>query len=132
VKQLIRISLFLLTLAVLMSACGKVTTGIQGKVVLANCTGSQIATDCTAQSTYSASLILYNENLVKLKTYRTKGDGTFLIGLKPGTYYVHPEPEAQGQFPMAADFKVVVTEGKLTDLTIYYDTGERPLSTPAP
>ena len=33
---------------------------------------------------------------------------------------------------MAADFKVVVTEGKLTDLTIYYDTGERPGPAPTP
>ena len=120
-----KLLLVLFSLVVFLSACAKPTTGIQGKVVLANCTGQQIATDCTAQSVYAASLAVYNDKLVKLKTYRTRGDGTFLIGLKPGTYYVSPQPETKGKFPMAADFKVVVTEGKLTDLTIYYDSGVR-------
>jgi len=129
-KPFIRVALALFALAFLLSACGKVTTGIQGKVVLAMCTGDQVATDCTAQSTYAASLTLYNDKVEKIKAYRTKGDGTFLIALKPGTYYVHPEAEAPGQFPMAADFKVVVTKGKLTDLTIYYDTGERAIPIP--
>ena len=129
-KFLIKFGLFLFSFAFLLAACGKVDTGIQGKVVLAKCTGSQIATDCTAQSTYAASLTIYDDKFVKIKIYKTKGDGTFLIGLKAGTYYVRPEPQTQGKFPMAADFKVVVTEGKLTDLTIYYDTGER--QNPAP
>ena len=124
-KSFIRIALTLFAFTFLLSACGKVTTGIQGKVVLAKCTGDQIATNCTAQSTYAASLTLFNDKVEKIKTYRTKGDGTFLIALKPGTYFVHPEPATQGQFPLAADFKVVVTKGKVTDLTIYYDTGER-------
>ncbi len=131
-KVLARFAFLLFSLAFLLAACGKVTTGIQGKVVLATCTGVKIATDCTAQSTFEGNITIFNENLEKLKTYRTQGDGTFVIGLKPGTYYVHPEPPVQGQFPMAADFKVVVTQGKLTELTIYYDTGVRENSTPSP
>lgn len=114
-----------LALVLVLSACGKPSTGIQGKVVLANCTGSQVATNCTALSIYSASLTIYNDKLESLKTYKTRGDGTFAIALKPGTYYVHPLPAEPGKFPMAADFKVVVTKDKLTDLTIYYDTGLR-------
>ncbi len=127
-----KFALLFCVLPLLLAACRKVTTGIEGKVVLAKCTGEQIATDCTAQSIFEASLTIYNQNLQELKTYRTKGDGTFVIGLKPGTYYVHPVPPTQGQFPMAADFKVVVSQGKLTDLTIYYDTGQRAIPTPAP
>jgi hypothetical protein len=124
-KLLIKSGLVILALALLLSACETPTTGIQGKVVLAKCTGEQVATDCTAISTYAASLTLYNDKLNKLKTYKTKGDGTFEVALKPGTYYIHPEPAEPGKFPIAADFKVVVTKDKMTNLTIYYDTGLR-------
>jgi hypothetical protein len=127
-----KIILVVFSAVFLLSACGKPATGIQGKVVLARCTGEKVATDCTAESVYSASLTLYNDKLEKLKTYKTRGDGTFVIGLKPGTYYVHPQPQTAGQFPMAADFKVVVTQGQLTDLTIYYDTGQRESPAPTP
>jgi len=120
-----KLAVVFFALVILLSACGNPSTGIQGKVVLGNCTGEQIATDCTGGSVFSASITIYNDKLVKLKTYRTKGDGSFLIALKPGTFYIHPEPPTAGKFPMAADFKVVVTKGKLTDLTIYYDTGVR-------
>ncbi len=128
--------LALLALVFLLSACAKPTTGIKGKVVLAKCTGQEIATDCTAISIYSATLIVYDEKLVKLKMVKTKGDGTFLVTLKPGTYYVSPQPAIQGKFPMASDFKVLVLEGKMADLTVYYDTGFRegpaPTSIPTP
>ena len=65
-----KISLVLLSLIFCLSGCAKPTTGIQGKVVLANCTGTSVATDCTAQSVYAATLAIYNDKLVKLKTYR--------------------------------------------------------------
>jgi hypothetical protein len=118
-----RISISLFFAVCLLSACGKIDTGIKGKMVLAKCTGTDIATDCVAQSIYASSLTIYDENITKIKTVKSNGDGTFLIALKPGTYFIHPENS--GKFPMAADFKVVVTKGKLDELTIYYDTGLR-------
>jgi hypothetical protein len=124
-KYIAKFILVILALALFLSSCETPTTGIKGKVVLAKCTGSQVATKCTALSIYSASLTLYNDKLERLKTYKTHGDGSFSISLKAGTYYVHPEPAEPGKFPMAADFKVVVTKDKMTDLTIYYDTGVR-------
>ena len=122
-KPLARIAAFLFLFAFLLAACGKVDTGIQGKILLASCAGTEIATDCVGQATYSSSLTIYDQDLTKIKNVKTSGDGTFVIALKPGTYFVHPENN--GKFPMAADFKVVVTKGKLTELTIYYDTGLR-------
>ncbi len=126
-----KVALSVLVMLLFLSACRKVNSGIQGKVVLAYCTGADIATDCTPRSTYAASLTIYNDKMVVLGTYKTKGDGTFLIPLKPGTYYVHPEPEVRGSFPMASDFKVVVDQGKIPEMTIYYDMGQRPVPTPS-
>jgi hypothetical protein len=122
-KPLNRNAIFLFLFVILLTACGKVDTGIQGKVMLARCTGTQTATDCVGQATYTASLTIYDENLKKIKTVKANGDGTFLIALKPGTYFIHPENS--GKFPIAADFRVVVAKGKLPFLTIYYDTGLR-------
>ncbi len=122
-KSLLKSLLGILLLALALSACARGDTGITGKVVLGKCTGTGIAQDCVAQSTYESSLTIYDSKLNKLKTINTAGDGTFTVALKPGTYFIHPENS--GTFPMAADFKVVVSEGKLTDLTIYYDTGQR-------
>jgi hypothetical protein len=101
-KPLARITAFLFLLAFLLTACGKVNTGIQGKILLARCTGTEIATDCVGQTTYSSTLTIYDHDLTKIKNVKTMGDGTFVVTLKPGTYFVHPEND--GKFPMAADF----------------------------
>lgn len=122
-KFSVRIVVLLSLFAFLLTACEKVDTGIEGKVLLASCQGEQIATDCVGQSTYSSTLTIYNASLSKIKSVKTLGDGTFIIALKPGIYFIHPENN--GKFPMAADFKVVVTKGELVKLTIYYDTGLR-------
>jgi len=122
-KFVCKVAAFLLIGAIFLAACGPVETGIKGQVFLAKCTGSEIATDCTGVIQYAATLDIYNQDVVKIKSVRTAGDGTFVIGLKPGTYFIHPENN--GDFPMAADFKVVVTQGQLAELTIYYDDGVR-------
>jgi hypothetical protein len=116
----------------LISACGQSNTGIQGKVVLANCTGQEIAVDCTAVGTYSATLEIYNDKLVKIKTVQTRGDGTFQVALKAGTYYIHPVAPVAHKFPQASDFKVVVAQGEMPDLTVYYDNGDRLVPTETP
>ncbi len=127
-----KIVLIFLALTFLLSACGNSNTGIKGKVVLANCTGQEIAVDCTAIGTYAATLEIFNDNLVKIKTIQTKGDGTFQVALKAGTYYIHPVAPVAHQFPQASDFKVVVGQGKMPDLIVYYDTGDRPAPTDTP
>jgi hypothetical protein len=124
-KSFYRIVLFALLLAAMLTACGKGANGIQGKVILGRCTGDQVAQNCTAKSTFSATLAIYDSNVKQIKTVETKGDGSFTIPLKPGTYLINPQPPEKGKFPMAADFKVVVKQGEWTELTIYYDTGER-------
>ncbi len=127
-----KIVLIFLALAFLLSACGNSNTGIKGKVVLANCTGQEIAVDCTAAGTYAATLEIFNDKLVKIKTIQTNGDGTFQVALKAGTYYIHPVPPVPHQFPQASDFKVVVAQGKMPDLTVYYDNGDRPVPSSTP
>jgi hypothetical protein len=123
-KSSTRIIAVLFVFIVLLSACGnKITTGIKGQTVLASCTGADIATSCTGREPYPATLTIYDQNMTKLKSIKSSGDGIFLVALEPGTYFIHPENT--GKFPIAADFKVVVTKGKLTDLTVYYDTGLR-------
>lgn len=106
-----------------LSACSNITTGIRGQSFLADCTGSEIAVDCTSTMPFATSLTIYDENLVVVKTVKTKKDGSFAIALDPGTYFIHPVNN--GSFPMAGDFQVVVTEGEVVELTIQYDTGMR-------
>jgi len=122
-KRLTKLVLVLLALVLLLPACNKIDTGIQGQVFLANCTGEEIAVDCTNIEPFEAILTVYDENVVVLQTVETKKDGTFVIALEPGTYYIHPQNN--GDFPRAADFQVVVTEGEVVELTIQYDTGMR-------
>ena len=69
-KFIAKFILVILALALFLSSCETPTTGIKGKVVLAKCTGSQVATKCTALSIYSASLTLYNDKLERLKPIR--------------------------------------------------------------
>jgi hypothetical protein len=122
-KPFTRIAAILLISTFLLAACGKTNTGIKGQTVLAKCTGTEIATNCAPQEPYPATLVIYDSNMNKIKSVRSAGDGTFLIELDPGTYFIHPDNT--GKFPIAADFKVVVKKGTLTELMIYYDTGIR-------
>ncbi len=122
-KSSFRLILGLTLLVIFLSACGKVETGIQGKMLLGRCMGEQIAENCVKQTFYVGSLTIYDQDVKKVKTVKSKGDGTFIVALKPGNYFIHPEND--GGFPMAADFKVMVKQGELTELTIYYDLGIR-------
>jgi hypothetical protein len=116
-----------LVLALFLAACGGKTagidTGITGETYLSVCTGADIAVDCTNINPYATKLDILDENMVFLQTVETEEDGTFIIALDPGTYYIHPQND--GFFPIAADFRVVVTHGELAEMVISYDIGER-------
>lgn len=122
-KRFTKFVFVLLALVLLLPACNKIETGIQGQVFLATCAGSDIAVDCTSTVPYEAVLTVYDENLVVLQTVETDKKGNFAIPLEAGTYYIHPQNT--GDFPMAGDFQVVVTDGEVVELTINYDTGIR-------
>jgi hypothetical protein len=116
----------LLIIVFLLAACGSKldpNTGIKGTVYLASCTGSEVATNCTASLPFQVKLDIYDQNLKKIDTITTNQNGTFQVPLKPGMYFIHPQNN--GKYPIAADFRVTVVAGKLADLTIYYDTGVR-------
>ncbi|MCX7608747.1 MAG: hypothetical protein N2049_05980 [Anaerolineales bacterium] len=123
----------LLSLTLLLVACRAHSTptavlsdgksGIKGQVFLAECQGQQIATDCFSQEPYQATLIIYNAQLQEVARILTQQDGTFELELEPGMYFIHPY--SPGTYPIANDYQVVVTEGKMTELTIIYDSGTR-------
>lgn len=115
--------MLVLVFVLLLPACNKVKTGIKGQVFLSDCYGEEVAVDCTAIEPYKAILTIYDADLVMLKTVETEDDGTFITALDPGTYFIHPQNT--GLFPIAADFRVDVTDGVVLELTIHYDTGER-------
>lgn len=115
--------MLMLVFVLLLSACKKVETGIQGQVFLADCYGDEVGVDCTAIEPYQAILTIYDADLVMLKTVETEEDGTFITALDPGTYFIHPQNT--GLFPIATDFRVDVSEGVVLELTIHYDSGAR-------
>jgi hypothetical protein len=124
-KRFFTITFLVLTL--FLAACGgktgSIDTGITGETYLSVCTGADIAVDCTNINPFATKLDILDENMVLLKTVETEADGTFTIALDPGTYYIHPQNN--GAFPIAADFRVVVTKGELAQMVISYDVGER-------
>jgi hypothetical protein len=54
---------------------------------------------------------------------RSAEDGRFRIGLRPGSYLLHPE--SGNPFPVAGEVEVEVKEGVYTEVTIHFDTGIR-------
>lgn len=54
---------------------------------------------------------------------RSGEDGRFRIGLRPGSYVLHPE--SGDPFPIATEMDVEVERGVYTDVTIHFDTGIR-------
>jgi len=129
-----RIVIPFLALLVLLTACGSGATptaapasdgktGIKGQVFLAECQGPEVATDCFSQEPYQATLIVYNSNFEEVARILTKTDGTFEFEIEAGEYYIHPYSPAQ--YPIAPDYRVVVSEGQMTELTVIYDSGVR-------
>ncbi len=127
------LSILFLLLVFLLTACGaKPTptaapsdgkTGIKGQVFLAECQGSEVATDCFSQEPYQATLVVYNAKFEEVAKILTKTDGTFEFEIETGVYFIHPY--SPSQYPIAPDYKVVVTEGQMTELTVIYDSGAR-------
>jgi hypothetical protein len=59
-------------------------------------------------------------------TVQSGKDGRFRVGLSPGTYVVRPLSRSGSPFPRPpAPSRVHVTGGRLTHITITYDTGIR-------
>ena len=116
-----------LALTIFMAACGGKAddggTGIKGEVFLAECEGDQVAVDCFSQEPYQATLVIYNAAFEEIARVETEADGTFVIDLEPGVYFVHPD--SPGTYPLATDYQVSVVEGERTELTIIYDSGAR-------
>jgi hypothetical protein len=100
-----------LALTILLAACGGKSdggTGIKGQAFLAECEGDQVAVDCFTQEPYQATLVIYNAAFEEIARVETEADGTFVIDLEPGIYFVHPD--SPGAYPLATDYQVSVVE----------------------
>lgn len=97
--------------------------GISGRVVLGPmCPVSYPGNPCPDQP-YEAELHVLDSKGGAVTRIRSGADGTFRIGLRPGTYVLHPE--SGNPLPIAPDQTVVVPEGAYVSVTVSFDTGIR-------
>lgn len=99
-------------------------TGVSGKIALSpTCAGAQQAGEsCTKP--YKATVIVKNKTTGKEVTrFTSDASGNFSVSLTPGSYTL--EPISTGTYPVGKPQDVVVTQNKVTDVIITYDTGIR-------
>ena len=73
---------------------------------------------------YAATLVVLDDEGVKVATINSGGDGTFQIDLAPGDYVVTPE-SGTDTYPIAQPQSVTVATGVYTEIQVNYDTGIR-------
>ncbi|HEU4758849.1 MAG TPA: hypothetical protein VFT91_02590 [Dehalococcoidia bacterium] len=119
-------------LALLVAACAgraeaPLTSGIQGQVLLGpQCPVVREGTPCPDQP-LQATVVAWNAGRTrKVRTFTTDDRGRFRVPLRPGDYYLDPQPTAPDRpFPAPRPETVTVPPGRFVDVTIEYDTGIR-------
>jgi hypothetical protein len=112
----------------LLAACGVSAPdgqGIRGLVLLGpNCPVEQEGVPCP-DSPYQVELTVTNpEGTRVVKTFSSLADGTFEVTLPAGEYAIRST--APGGFPYCAtDQPVMVSAGRMTETTVFCDTGIR-------
>jgi len=100
-------------------------TGIEGQVLIGpTCPVERLADPCPDQP-YPATLRVLTLSGSQVLQFQTGPDGRFLIALDPGTYLLRPGSPAGKAYPSAREQTFTVIEGRLTQLTINYDSGIR-------
>lgn len=98
--------------------------GVEGRALLGPTCPVQPADSTTCQDQpYQASVTVLEANGSEVTRFRTGTDGSFRVGLEPGTYTLHPQ--SGNPFPHATDQSVTVAPGAYTSVTILFDTGIR-------
>ena len=116
------ICLLLLT-ACASSAANTTTSGIYGQVTIGPaCPVMQVGVPCPDKP-YQATVAVLNQSRSRVTQFTTDAQGSFKVGLKPGTYLL--VPESPGVMPRAGEQTVTVTAGQFTQVNIVYDSGIR-------
>jgi len=98
-------------------------SGMEGQVLTGPmCPVMQQGQLCPDQP-YQATLTVNSLDGGKTAQVQTDANGHFKISLAPGTYILHPE--SPNGMPHATERTFTVSAGKLTPLTIHYDSGIR-------
>ena len=126
--RLVRIILVVCAAGVLLAACGGTAPegqGIRGLVLLGpNCPVEQEGVPCP-DTPYQVQLVVTNpEGTQVVKTFSSREDGTFELTLPVGEFAIRSA--APGGFPYCAtDQPVTVAAGRMTETTVFCDTGIR-------
>ena len=103
-------------------------SGIKGTVLLGptcpveSSPGANDPVPCV--TSYAATLVVLDDEGVKVATITTGDDGKFQVDLAPGDYVVTPE-NGTDTYPIAQPQSVTVASGVYTDIEVNYDTGIR-------
>jgi hypothetical protein len=73
---------------------------------------------------YAATLVVLDNEGVKVATVTSGGDGKFQVDLPPGDYVVTPG-SGTDSYPIAQPQSVTVDAGAYTEIQVNYDTGIR-------
>ena len=73
---------------------------------------------------YAATLVVLDNEGVKVATVTSGADGKFQVELSPGDYVVAPE-SGTDPYPIALPQPVTVSPGIYTEIEVNYDTGIR-------
>ncbi|HEY8135310.1 MAG TPA: hypothetical protein VIF08_04655 [Candidatus Limnocylindrales bacterium] len=73
---------------------------------------------------YAATLVVLDDEGVKVATVTSGADGKFQLDLAPGDYVVTPE-SGTDTYPIAQPQSVTVATGAYTEIQVNYDTGIR-------
>ncbi|MBN2385803.1 MAG: hypothetical protein JXB85_02200 [Anaerolineales bacterium] len=124
----VKIYLFVLLVVLLVAAVVLLLnrgpqTGITGQALLLECSGDQVLTDCFEQNPYQATFAILDNNLEEVKRFTTDSDGNFTISLEPGFYIL--QPVVTGPYPIGLPQEFQVLQGRLTELTVAFDSGIR-------
>jgi hypothetical protein len=98
-------------------------SGIEGTV-----TSGPITPVCQqgvpCEQPYQAMLLVTDSDGIEVARTTSNLNGTYRIGLLPGTYTVVPQPGGE-IFPIASPVSVTVPGGEYVTLDVSYDTGIR-------
>jgi hypothetical protein len=97
--------------------------GIEGTVLLGPQCPVQTAEDPCPDLPFQAWIQVLELDGRPLARIRSGEDGTFRIGLRPGSYVL--DPDSGDPFPHASPMEVTVQKGRFTSVIVHLDTGIR-------
>lgn len=102
-----------------------VQTGLKGMTLLeAPCPVIRDDEPCPDQP-FSASFTVTTMDSLPVATFSSDAEGHFLIGLAPGRYIIVADASAPFPHPQSQQQVVEVEAGKLTEVTLLFDSGIR-------